>query len=268
MNIALRTVYALIVVLFFGCATIINGGKQSVTVNVLGNSGADVFISELAEDSETILTTGKSGLSFEFKTGKGYFKKAKYKVKAKQDGKKVERILEPKMNLLYYLGANLLVAGPLTGMVGYLIVDPLTGAMWNFDLEEKNQLNLDFEKDSVVDSDLCKSFNQTVTLKNQEVIRNVVMGIIPNYIVVFTREGKSWVYPKSEVKGAENSDLSQEVGTPAGTCDIFSQSIELKKGQLIEDVFVAITSEFVVVLKKEGKVVVYPKAEVQTIQNK
>ncbi len=265
---SLKTACTLFVILFFGCATIFKGGKQSVTVNVAGASGADVFISELADDSETILTTGKSGLTFDLKTGKGYFKKAKYKIKAKQDGKKVERILEPKMNLLYYLGANLLVAGPLTGMVGYLIVDPLTGAMWNFDLEEKSQVNLDFEKDSMVDSDLCKSFNQTVTLKNQEVIRNVVMGIIPNYIVVFTREGKSWVYPKSEVKGAENSDLSEELGTATATCEIFNQSIELKKGQIIEDVFVAITPEFVVVLKKEGKVVVYPKAEVQTIQNK
>ncbi|MCP5502447.1 MAG: hypothetical protein H7A25_21295 [Leptospiraceae bacterium] len=176
----------------------------------------------------------------------------------------------------WYLGGNVVMGGPLSGLIGYLIVDPYSGAMWELDLDNQKQIDLYLEKEPVIvkapepEKNKCDFFNQTVTLKNKEVLKNVVMGIVPGYVVVFTGEGKTWVYPKSEVKSAENYSSSESNNTPEPTkksCDFFSQTVSLKKGDIIQDTITAVTSEFVVVLQKEGKVIVYPKKEIRNITN-
>jgi hypothetical protein len=270
-----RTFFLLLLIYFAGCATLFKGSKKNIVFTVSGSEDADISVYELTPNSEKKIGTGKSGVQYELKTGTGYFQKARYKVEATKGTKKTEKFLETKLNLLWYLGGNVALAGPASGMVGYLIVDPLTGAMWDFDLEGKDQVDLYLEKEPIPGASkptgpICDFFNQTVTLKNKEILKNVVMGIVQGYVVAFTREGKTWVYPKSEVKSAENSVSSEEKEAPETTqksCDFFTQTVSLKKGESINDTLTAVTSEFVVVLQKDGKVLVYPKKEVMNIEN-
>jgi hypothetical protein len=267
MRIFVKLLFALMFLSFFNCATIVKGSKQNLTFVVSEEEDADITLYDLGNNSETKIGSGKSGVKYELKTGKGFFKKARYKVVAIQGIQKSERFLESKLNWKWYLGGNVLFFGPVTGLIGYLIVDPITGAMWELDVEN-NQVEMHFIKGTNTQN--CDFFNQTVTLKNQEILKNVVIGIVPNYVVVFTNEGKTWVYPKAEVKSAENSMSSktEEKESTTKSCDFFFQSVALKKGKVIQDTITAVTTEYVVVLLKEGKVLVYPKKEVKNVENK
>lgn len=118
-------------VLFFvsSCATIITRTKYPVSINsnppgaditVINKKGKQVFI-------------GKSPTQVILKSGAGFFSKAVYKVKFSLPGygDKIETI-NFKFNG-WYIG-NLLLGG----VIGMLIIDPATGAMWTLPKADRN----------------------------------------------------------------------------------------------------------------------------------
>lgn len=114
-----------------GCASIIKGGEQSVTIKSTP-SGAILKVYDIRTDSQ--ISTGATPQTISLKRGAGYFKKGKYRIVAEKEGVgKKEFILEGSPNG-WYIGGNLIFGG----LIGWLIVDPLTGAMWTLEPEEVN----------------------------------------------------------------------------------------------------------------------------------
>ena len=116
----------LIVLLVFSlaaCATIITGQNQEISITS-EPSGANVVIYDVNNlpvwDSTTpsIVT---------LKKGRQYFQAARYRVEiTKQGYAKQEFMITGDLNVGWYLVGNFFLGG----LIGWLIVDPITGAMW------------------------------------------------------------------------------------------------------------------------------------------
>jgi len=118
-------------VAFIGCASIIAGGDQKVniaseptqaTVTILDSNGNQVF------NSQTPATAS-------LKKGDGFFKGATYKIKIEKSGYKAQEVmLKSDVNVGWYIVGNIFIGG----LLGWLIVDPLTGAMWTLSPDKVN----------------------------------------------------------------------------------------------------------------------------------
>jgi hypothetical protein len=103
------------------CATIIKQGTGTVSVQSQP-SGLDFVV----KDSEgNVAGSGVTPGSVKLQTGNGYFRPATYTIQTKRGGKVVgEQTITSNVSGWYF--GNILIGG----LVGMLIVDPLTGAMY------------------------------------------------------------------------------------------------------------------------------------------
>lgn len=136
-----------------GCASIIKGELQTVTFKS-SPSDAKLFVYNVREGSEIINATTPHTATL--KRGAGYFKKAKYRVVIEKAAHKKEEILLEGAPNGWYIGGNIIFGG----LIGWLILDPATGAMWTLDPEEIN-VNL-----SRLEASLPQSDNLTIVLKD------------------------------------------------------------------------------------------------------
>jgi hypothetical protein len=110
--------------LFSSCATIF--GKSSYPVAIDSNpSGATVSITDKKGKE---VYKGASPATVMLKSGAGFFSKAEYQVKVSLNGY-AEQIIPVNYKLNGWYFGNLLIGG----VLGMLIVDPATGAMWKLD---------------------------------------------------------------------------------------------------------------------------------------
>lgn len=120
-----KTVLVLTVpILFSSCATIF--GKSSYPVSISTNpSGATVSVTD--KKSKEVYK-GTTPATVTLKSGAGFFAKAEYQVKLSSPGFDEQVIpVNYKLNGWYF--GNILIGG----VIGMLIVDPATGAMWKLD---------------------------------------------------------------------------------------------------------------------------------------
>ncbi len=120
---------ALGVMLLVSCASIIKGGGQSVTVRS-NPPDADVKVMDIR--SGAVVGSGKSPLSLKLDRGAGFFKGGKYKVAVEKAGYAPREILIDSSANGWYIAGNLVFGG----LIGWLIVDPATGAMWSLDPDD------------------------------------------------------------------------------------------------------------------------------------
>ena len=114
-----------------GCATIVHGGPRSVSV-ASTPAGAKVSI---YDRSNTLVQTRTTPFVAQLPTKYKYFKGQQYRLVFELPSySSAEVRLEPTMSGWYYAG-NLLFGG----LIGMLIVDPLTGAMYNLSPEKIEQ---------------------------------------------------------------------------------------------------------------------------------
>ena len=111
-------------ILFSSCATIF--GKSSYPVSINTNpSGATVSVTD--KKSKEVYK-GTTPATVTLKSGAGFFSKAEYQVKLSSPGFDEQVIpVNYKLNGWYF--GNILIGG----VIGMLIVDPATGAMWKLD---------------------------------------------------------------------------------------------------------------------------------------
>jgi hypothetical protein len=121
--------------LCISCASIMSGSTQSININteptqarvtIYDGSNAKVW------DSTTPATV-------QLKRGNGYFTGALYRVEISKPGFQSQVLqLSSSLNTGWYLLGNFFLGG----LIGWLIVDPITGAMWTVRPEDINaQLN-------------------------------------------------------------------------------------------------------------------------------
>ena len=107
-----------------GCATVINSAEQQILISSTP-AGASVRIFDAARDRD--IAVGATPYSVELPRGGGCFRRGLYRVTVSKPGY-AERTLEVRaqnVSLWYVLG-NLVIGG----LVGWIVVDPSTGAMW------------------------------------------------------------------------------------------------------------------------------------------
>jgi hypothetical protein len=110
--------------LLSSCATILSKSAYPVHIRT-EPSGAEVSIKN---KKGTEIFKGKSPATVRLKSGAGYFSKAEYQVKLSMDGYS-EKIVPVYFKLNGWYFGNILIGG----ILGMLIIDPATGAMWIID---------------------------------------------------------------------------------------------------------------------------------------
>lgn len=109
---------------FTGCATVVSDSKYPVTIS---SDPQDAKIT-ITDKSNRVVYVGNTPANVTLESGAGFFSKASYTIKFEKEG------YEPSIYTLtgtldgWYWG-NLLIGG----VLGMVIIDPMTGAMWKLD---------------------------------------------------------------------------------------------------------------------------------------
>ncbi|MEW6089060.1 MAG: hypothetical protein AB1498_12230 [bacterium] len=117
--------------LLTSCATIMGkNGPESLNIR----SNPDQAIVTITDETGTKIFEGKTPTILSLEKSKGYFQGKKYTVKiSKQDYVERTITVDTQVNG-WYVGGNFIFGG----LIGWLIVDPATGAMWTLDTNDIN----------------------------------------------------------------------------------------------------------------------------------
>lgn len=119
-----RGLLAFVCVLSTGCASIVSKSKYPVTIYT-EPSAAKV---EVKDQDGMVRFVGTSPVTAMLDSGHGYFTRARYTVTASKDGfTSAMTPLQTSINPWYW--GNIAIGG----LIGILIVDPITGAMFEID---------------------------------------------------------------------------------------------------------------------------------------
>ena len=115
-----------------GCASIVSRSEYTVAIN---SSPDDAKITIVNESGCTVFS-GRTPETVRLKAGAGFFSGSDYTITFEKEGyakstATIRRGIDP-----WYIVGNLAVGG----LIGWLIVDPMTGAMWT--LEDHVHINL------------------------------------------------------------------------------------------------------------------------------
>lgn len=114
--------FSLIMVFSLGCASIVSKSVCPVTItSEPSNADLTVF-----NHGGKAIFQGKTPATIDLKAGRGYFKPGDYRVSISKTGYQAADLpIKQGINGWYAFG-NILIGG----LVGWIIVDPITGAMW------------------------------------------------------------------------------------------------------------------------------------------
>ncbi len=121
---ALVVVLASMMVFTQGCASIFAGGPSKVEITS-DPSGAMFTVYNKKGDA---IKSGTTPAEVKLKEGAGYFSAQKYKVKFEKAGYRTCEV-QADTNICPWYWGNFIFGG----LIGFLVVDPLTGAMWTID---------------------------------------------------------------------------------------------------------------------------------------
>ncbi len=116
--------------LFSGCASIVSKSTYPLSIN---SSPSNARVS-ITNEEGTEIYLGNTPATVELKAGAKFFSKAKYQVKFSSLGYDDKIVpITSKIDGWYF--ANLLLGG----VIGMLIIDPATGAMWKIETKFLNE---------------------------------------------------------------------------------------------------------------------------------
>lgn len=114
-------VTVILITQLIGCASIVSKSDYPVS---FGSSPSNAIIT-ITNNSGVEIYKGKTPTQVTLKSGAGFFKGARYTVKFEKEGCEPRSMVLEKQLDGWYLG-NIIFGG----LIGILIVDPATGAMW------------------------------------------------------------------------------------------------------------------------------------------
>ena len=117
--------------LLAGCASIVKGSSQEVAINS-EPSGASVRI---VDEGGTEVFSGVTPATARLEKKKSYFKGRDYTINLSMAGYSPREVKLERSASAWYIAGNIVFGG----LIGWLIVDPLTGAMWTYSPEEVNE---------------------------------------------------------------------------------------------------------------------------------
>jgi hypothetical protein len=142
---------------FSGCASIIKGGGPQAVNFKSEPSDAKLTVTDMRNGS--VVSQIRTPNSVMLEKGTGYFKYGKYRVALEKEGyDKKEVNIEGDANA-WYIAGNFIFGG----LIGWLIVDPATGAMWSMNPESANVMLNALDNDPVC---FCKDeFNAPLSVE-------------------------------------------------------------------------------------------------------
>ena len=114
-----------------GCASIFSGSTQTLTFKSVPDTANITIINKLGEK----IHTGSTPATVTLKRGNGYFKPAGYQVTFSKEGFQTKTV-QVKATVNGWYIANIIFGG----LIGFLIVDPATGAMYTLSPSDINTL--------------------------------------------------------------------------------------------------------------------------------
>lgn len=123
---------ALSALVMSGCASIVSESTYPVTINSTPSDANFIVTNEAGIEVQS----GKTPYTVMLSSGDGYFSSASYTVTLKKEGYE-DKVIEIKSTMDGWYIGNILLGG----LIGMLIVDPATGAMWK--LPETQTASLD-----------------------------------------------------------------------------------------------------------------------------
>lgn len=156
----MKKIISVLVALCFlisGCASIVSKSSYPVTIN----SNPDQATITITDERGTQIYKGKTPTTITLKAGESYFHGKDYTVAFEKEGYEKQIATIQRQLDGWYIG-NILLGG----LIGMLIVDPITGAMWK--LESPLTVNL---------------AEKTSSLENNEVkLQIVLIDDIPQHL--------------------------------------------------------------------------------------
>lgn len=123
-NIAVKALSAAMVVSLSGCASIVSKSSWPVTIQSTPTGARCV----VTNNKGVAIHSGETPMMVTVESGSGFFSKARYSISCNKDGFDAGHSdLSAHMNGWYW--GNIVFGG----VIGLLIVDPATGAMWKMD---------------------------------------------------------------------------------------------------------------------------------------
>ena len=123
-------VVAISSIVFSGCASIMSGSNQTIPIKSIPSEATLKVYDKKGE----VIINDKTPFIATLKRGTGFFSRANYRAVVEKEGYESKEIkIEGRLNG-WYLGGNLLFGG----LIGWLIVDPASGAMWTLEPKEIN----------------------------------------------------------------------------------------------------------------------------------
>ncbi len=122
-----------------GCASIVSSSSRNVTIATEPDQAQVEIVN--AKDNNTSILKANTPHTMNMDASAGFFQPAEFKIKLSKDGYlPMEKQLKANINGWYF--GNIVFGG----LVGILIVDPATGAMWKF---YDDKVSVKLYKDSV-----------------------------------------------------------------------------------------------------------------------
>lgn len=129
--ILLLTTGFIIIAAFTGCASIVSGSTQKVSIESQPEK-ADVRI---FNNANVEIWNSKTPTTVKLKRGYGFFEGADYRVEIAKEGYETKTLMiSSSINGGWYIAGNFFVGG----FLGWLIIDPASGAMWKLEPESIN----------------------------------------------------------------------------------------------------------------------------------
>ncbi len=118
----------IIVLLLSGCASIISGSTQQLNIT----TEPEAAHLEIYDENNMQIWSASSPSTVTLDRGAGFFKGASYRVEISKDGYRKKTVyINASLNGGWYIAGNFLLGG----LLGWLIIDPATGAMWTLSPE-------------------------------------------------------------------------------------------------------------------------------------
>uniref|UniRef100_A0A6C0JSV3 PEGA domain-containing protein n=1 Tax=viral metagenome TaxID=1070528 RepID=A0A6C0JSV3_9ZZZZ len=136
MNINYKSLLVLIIsMLLMGCATVMNQHvAESLTIRS-DPSQANVIIED---ETGVKIYEGTTPTFVHLVKKKGYFSGKKYSVRIRKEGYEDKLVIVDTTINKWYIG-NIVIGG----VIGFLVIDPITGAMWSL---STNDVNVTFDE--------------------------------------------------------------------------------------------------------------------------
>lgn len=129
-SLPLLTALTALPLLLTGCASIMSGSVQTVKIATEPEDAQMVMTNKAGE----VVCKAQTPLLVNLKKSRGYFKGETYTVKLNKAGYKEQSFVIDSQPSGWYIAGNLVFGG----LIGWLAVDPATGAMFTLSPDEVN----------------------------------------------------------------------------------------------------------------------------------